>query len=68
MKEKIKSFSSVWKPLETVITESSTQIFNLEIAGKTPEQLLQKVVETMESKGCNPNVYCQELVILLNVL
>ncbi|XP_074189510.1 adenylate kinase 9 isoform X2 [Rhinolophus sinicus] len=48
MKEKIKSFNSVWKPLETVITESSTQIFNLEIAGKTPEQLLQKVVETME--------------------
>ncbi|KAM5282916.1 adenylate kinase 9 isoform 2-T2 [Hipposideros larvatus] len=48
IKEKIKSFSFVWKSLEKIITEFSTQIVDLEIAGKTPEQLLQKVVETME--------------------
>ncbi|XP_016073041.1 PREDICTED: adenylate kinase 9 [Miniopterus natalensis] len=47
-KEKIKSFTSNWKSLETAITESFLQIFKLEIAGKTPEELLQKAIETME--------------------
>lgn len=65
VKEKIKSFNSSWKQLETAINESLVQIFNLEIAGQTPEQLLQKVVETMESKGCNPNTHCLEQVALL---
>ncbi|XP_015990953.2 adenylate kinase 9 isoform X6 [Rousettus aegyptiacus] len=48
IKEKIKSFSSIWKYLEMAIAESFVQVFILEIADKTPEQLLQKVVETME--------------------
>ncbi|XP_066229584.1 adenylate kinase 9 isoform X3 [Saccopteryx leptura] len=47
-KEKIKSFYSTWKDLQTAITDSFVQILNLEIAGKTPEELLQKVVEAME--------------------
>ncbi|XP_015455531.1 adenylate kinase 9 isoform X2 [Pteropus alecto] len=48
IKEKIKSFSYIWKYLEMAIVESFVQVLNLEIADKTPEQLLQKVVETME--------------------
>ncbi|XP_014636645.1 PREDICTED: adenylate kinase 9 [Ceratotherium simum simum] len=48
IKEKVKSFSSAWRQLETAINDSLVQILNLEIADKTPEELLQKVVETME--------------------
>ncbi|XP_054424615.1 adenylate kinase 9 [Pteronotus mesoamericanus] len=48
IKEKIRSFVSTWKSLETTISDSFIHIFNLEIAGKTPEELLQKAVETME--------------------
>lgn len=65
IKEKVKNFNVVWKQLETIIHESFIQILNLEIANKTPEELLQKVVETMESKSRNHNIYCQEQVILL---
>lgn len=55
--------------METAISDSFTQILNLEIAGKTPEELLQKVIEIMESKGCcNHNIYCREQAILLKVL
>lgn len=68
IKEKIKSFSYIWKYLEMAIVESFVQVFNLEIADKTPEQLLQKVVETMESKGCSPNIDSQEQIILLKAL
>lgn len=52
IKENILSFYSAWRQLETAISDSFTQVVNLEIADKTPEELLQKVVETMESKGC----------------
>ncbi|XP_077911988.1 adenylate kinase 9 [Halichoerus grypus] len=48
IKEKIKHFNYMWKHLEATINESIVQILNLEIADKTPEELLQKVVETME--------------------
>ncbi|XP_030879749.1 adenylate kinase 9 [Leptonychotes weddellii] len=48
IKEKIKHFNYMWKHLEATINESFVQILNLEIADKTPEELLQKVVETME--------------------
>ncbi|XP_064454056.1 adenylate kinase 9 isoform X11 [Mirounga angustirostris] len=48
IKEKIKRFNYMWKHLESTINESFIQILNLEIADKTPEELLQKVVETME--------------------
>lgn len=58
IKEKIKSFITRWKSLERTFTDSAIQIFHLEIAGKTPEELLQKAVEMMESKGCDPNIYC----------
>ncbi|XP_005372594.1 PREDICTED: adenylate kinase 9 isoform X3 [Chinchilla lanigera] len=49
-KENIDSFKSTWKQLESVINESSIQILNLEIANKTPAELLQKVVETMQKQ------------------
>uniref|UniRef100_A0A8D1LHV1 Adenylate kinase 9 n=1 Tax=Sus scrofa TaxID=9823 RepID=A0A8D1LHV1_PIG len=48
IKENILSFYSAWRQLETAISDSFTQVVNLEIADKTPEELLQKVVETME--------------------
>ncbi|XP_057167132.1 adenylate kinase 9 [Ursus arctos] len=48
IKEKIKHFNYMWKHLEAPINESFVQTLNLEIAGRTPEELLQKVVETME--------------------
>ncbi|XP_059032869.1 adenylate kinase 9 isoform X5 [Mustela lutreola] len=48
IKEKIKHFNYIWKQLEGTIKESLVHILNLEIADKTPEELLQKVVETME--------------------
>lgn len=65
IKEKVKNFNFGWKQLEPAIHESFVQILNLEIADKTPEELLQKVVEIMESKSHNHNIYCQEQVILL---
>nr|XP_020756598.1 adenylate kinase 9 [Odocoileus virginianus texanus] len=48
IRENVSSFYAAWKQVETAIGDSSTQILNLEIAGKTPEELLQKVVEIME--------------------
>ncbi|KAM6148394.1 LOW QUALITY PROTEIN: adenylate kinase 9 [Erethizon dorsatum] len=47
-KEKVDSFKSMWRHLEPLISDSFIQILNLEIANKTPKELLQKVVETME--------------------
>uniref|UniRef100_A0A2K5QYS6 Adenylate kinase 9 n=1 Tax=Cebus imitator TaxID=2715852 RepID=A0A2K5QYS6_CEBIM len=47
-KEKTNSFSILWKQLEATISEANIKILNLEIAGRTPQELLQKVVETME--------------------
>nr|XP_008261582.2 adenylate kinase 9 isoform X1 [Oryctolagus cuniculus]XP_051710390.1 adenylate kinase 9 isoform X1 [Oryctolagus cuniculus]XP_051710391.1 adenylate kinase 9 isoform X1 [Oryctolagus cuniculus] len=47
-KEKINSYSFLWKQLEPLFHESSIQILYLDIASKTPKELLQKVVETME--------------------
>lgn len=51
IKESVRSFYSAWRQMETAISDSFTQVLNLEIADKTPEELLQKVIETMESKG-----------------
>ncbi|XP_007939049.1 adenylate kinase 9 [Orycteropus afer afer] len=49
LKEKIRQFTISWKQLEATLNDLTLiQILNLEIAGKTPEELLQKVVETME--------------------
>uniref|UniRef100_A0A1D5R112 Adenylate kinase 9 n=1 Tax=Macaca mulatta TaxID=9544 RepID=A0A1D5R112_MACMU len=47
-KEKINSFIILWKQLEATISEAYIKILNLEIADRTPQELLQKVVETME--------------------
>ncbi|XP_037698195.1 adenylate kinase 9 isoform X2 [Choloepus didactylus] len=48
-KESIQFFSFAWKQMELAITDLSfVQILNLEIADRTPEELLRKVVETME--------------------
>uniref|UniRef100_A0A2K6GFB4 Adenylate kinase 9 n=1 Tax=Propithecus coquereli TaxID=379532 RepID=A0A2K6GFB4_PROCO len=47
-KEKVNSFILNWKQLEAFIHDSFIQILNLEIADRTPKELLQKVVETME--------------------
>ncbi|XP_055390712.1 adenylate kinase 9 [Bubalus kerabau] len=48
IRENVSSFYAAWRQVETAISDSFTQILNLEIAGKTPEELLQKVVEIME--------------------
>ncbi|KAI4567298.1 hypothetical protein MJG53_008876 [Ovis ammon polii x Ovis aries] len=48
IKENVSSFYTAWRQMETAISDSFTQILNMEIAGKTPEELLQKVVEIME--------------------
>lgn len=64
-KEKIASFKSTWKQLEPLISESFIPILKLEVANKTPKELLQKVVETMESKGYNDNIYDEERVLVL---
>ncbi|KAM6185184.1 adenylate kinase 9 [Rhynchocyon petersi] len=49
LKEKIKDFTLSWKQLEATLNDLTViPILSLEIAGKTPEELLQKVVETME--------------------
>ncbi|KAG8522080.1 Adenylate kinase 9, partial [Galemys pyrenaicus] len=47
-KNDIKHFMSSWSLMEAAISESFIQILNLEIADKSPEELLQKVIETME--------------------
>ncbi|XP_006157047.1 adenylate kinase 9 [Tupaia chinensis] len=48
LKEKINYFNIMWKQLEIIMSDSFLQILNLEIANKTPKELLQKVVDTME--------------------
>ncbi|XP_060046846.1 adenylate kinase 9 [Erinaceus europaeus] len=47
-KEIVKHFVSSWKQLEISIIDSMTQVLKLEIADRTPEELLQRVIETME--------------------
>nr|XP_035152380.2 adenylate kinase 9 isoform X5 [Callithrix jacchus] len=47
-KENTNSFSILWKQLEAAISKANIKILNLEIADRTPQELLQKVVETME--------------------
>nr|XP_058163256.1 adenylate kinase 9 isoform X2 [Dasypus novemcinctus] len=48
-KERIRIFTFDWKQVEIALGDLTYgQILNLEIAVKTPEELLQKVVETME--------------------
>ncbi|XP_044531342.1 adenylate kinase 9 [Gracilinanus agilis] len=49
MKEHLKIFANKWKSLEILISESPLlQLLNLEIADKTPEELLKTVVDAMD--------------------
>ncbi|XP_006881284.1 PREDICTED: adenylate kinase 9 [Elephantulus edwardii] len=49
LKDKIKDFNLSWKQLEGTLNDLTfIPILNLEITRKTPEELLQQVVETME--------------------
>ncbi|XP_074043428.1 adenylate kinase 9 isoform X2 [Macrotis lagotis] len=48
-KDLLKNFTNNWKILEVLVNESPlVHTLNLQIAGKTPEELLQQVVEAME--------------------
>lgn len=49
-KEKIDLFVNDWKRVESEIKSSRVQIVALEIAGQTPESLLNQSVLGMESK------------------
>ncbi|XP_074166225.1 LOW QUALITY PROTEIN: adenylate kinase 9 [Sminthopsis crassicaudata] len=49
LKEEVKGFPSIWKALELLVVESPlVQIIHLDIGGKTPEDLLQQVVDAMD--------------------
>lgn len=51
IKVKIDLFMKDWKKVESEIKESSqVQVVLLEIAGQTPESLLNQTVRVMESK------------------
>lgn len=51
IKAKIDLFMKDWKTVESEIKESSqVQVVLLEIAGQTPESLLNQTVQVMESK------------------
>ncbi|KAI5140379.1 Adenylate Kinase 9 [Manis pentadactyla] len=58
VKDQINSFNNLWKTLEVTVNDSSIQVLNLEIAGKTPEELLQKAAEALDSKG-PARAHCQ---------
>ncbi|XP_040852447.1 adenylate kinase 9-like [Ochotona curzoniae] len=47
-KDKLNSYTFLWKQLEALLHESFIQILYVDITDKTPKELLQKVVETME--------------------
>ncbi|KAM4866420.1 adenylate kinase 9 isoform 2-T5 [Thomomys bottae] len=47
-KENINNYIASWKILELTLNESAIPILNLEIVNKTPEEIFQKVVDTME--------------------
>lgn len=51
LKEELNNYLLMWKHTEQIITDNLIQILTLDISNKTPKELLQKVVETMESKA-----------------
>lgn len=51
LKEELNNYLLMWKHMEQIITDNLIQILTLDISNKTPKELLQKVVETMESKA-----------------
>nr|XP_048280947.1 adenylate kinase 9 isoform X4 [Myodes glareolus] len=48
LKEELNNYLLMWKHMEQIITDNLIQILTLDISNKTPKELLQKVVETME--------------------
>ncbi|XP_049976513.1 adenylate kinase 9-like [Alexandromys fortis] len=48
LKEELNNYLLMWKHTEQIITDNLIQILTLDISNKTPKELLQKVVETME--------------------
>ncbi|KAL1770118.1 adenylate kinase 9, partial [Sigmodon hispidus] len=48
LKEELNNYNLMWKNLEQMITDNMIQILTLDISNKTPKELLQKVVDTME--------------------
>ncbi|KAK7808517.1 hypothetical protein U0070_003154 [Myodes glareolus] len=54
LKEELNNYLLMWKHMEQIITDNLIQILTLDISNKTPKELLQKVVETMESKAPSP--------------
>lgn len=51
LKEELNNYLLMWKHLEQLITDNLIQILTLDISNKTPKELLQRVVETTESKA-----------------
>lgn len=54
LKDQMKNYEADWKNLELIINDAFLPIFKLEVAGQTPEELFQKAVGTLESKGVIP--------------
>ncbi|KAL6091489.1 hypothetical protein STEG23_032300, partial [Scotinomys teguina] len=48
LKDELNNYFLMWKHLEQMIFENLIQVLTLDISNKTPEELLQRVVETME--------------------
>ncbi|KAH0508523.1 Adenylate kinase 9 [Microtus ochrogaster] len=48
LQEELNNYLLMWKHMEQIITDNLIQILTLDISNKTPKELLQKVVETME--------------------
>ncbi|XP_040614143.1 adenylate kinase 9 isoform X3 [Mesocricetus auratus] len=48
IKEELNNYLVMWKNLEQMIGDNFIQILTLDISNKTPKELLQKVVETMQ--------------------
>ncbi|XP_031204282.1 adenylate kinase 9 isoform X3 [Mastomys coucha] len=48
LKEMLSNYIISWKQLEQMISDSLVPIMTVDIANKTPQELLQRVVETME--------------------
>ncbi|XP_048210476.1 adenylate kinase 9 [Perognathus longimembris pacificus] len=47
-KENMTNYIAVWKSLEALLAESSIPTLNLEIANRTPKELFQKIIDTMQ--------------------
>lgn len=50
LKELLSNYLVLWKQMDQMISDSLVPILVLDVANKTPQDLLQRVVETMESK------------------